>query len=124
MIATGSLRATLLVPDDSGDYGFISDLDIEEAVKEMRRNFESYGIEAPKFYMIDPLTRMSIRSMDLSNRIWKQFKFAFMPIKFGSSYPIEMQFSKQNLPPEIVTGVNVTKLHVQAGDKPPPEEFT
>jgi hypothetical protein len=46
----------LLVPDETGDYGFITTTDIEEAKKEMKRNFESYGIKSPRYYLIDPLT--------------------------------------------------------------------
>jgi hypothetical protein len=61
--------------------------------------------------------------MELSNRMWKVFKFTFMPSKFQEAYPKEMQFSKQNFPPELLAGTSITKLHVQAGDRPPPPEY-
>ena len=113
----------LLVPDESGDYGFISDEDILDAKRELELNFLKHGIEQPKFYLMDPLLRMSMRSMDLSNRLWKQLKFSFMPFKVRKIRPLEAQFSKQNFPPEILTGTSITKLHIQTGDSPPPLEL-
>jgi hypothetical protein len=83
-------------------------------------NFEGFGMESPDFFMIDPLTTMSLQSMDLSNRIWKHFRFAFMPCVLDKAYPSHLQFSKQNFPSELLAGTSITKLHVQAGGTPPP----
>ena len=119
-----AVYSIFLIPDENGDYSFISDAEISKIKKEMKMSFQGNGLPSPCYFMLDPLTTMSIGSMDLTNRIWKQLHFNFMPCVFDPDYPENLQFSKQNFPPEILAGTMVTKLHIQSGSTLPPPELT
>jgi hypothetical protein len=44
----------LLIPDENGGYDFITNEDFHEARKEMKRQFESYGLQKPNFFFSGP----------------------------------------------------------------------
>ena len=90
----------------------------------MKNCFEGRQLKTPDFFFLDPLTRLSHRSMDLVNRMRKKFKFTFMPVRHHPNHPDCVQFAHQNVPPEIITGTQTTRLHVQTGGSAPPEELT
>ncbi len=46
-----------------------------------------------------------------------------MPVRFHPDHPKCVSFSRQNFPPELLTGVQTTRLHVQTGDTRPPDEI-
>ena len=113
----------LVIPDENGKYTAITTEHIEETKKELEKDMATTIKKKPTFFFLDPLSEISYSTMTIMVDIYLQFGFHFFPVRFIPDHKGCVHMSMQQVPPEILTGSQVTRLHIQKGSIPPPEDL-
>ena len=112
----------LIVPDDNGEYQAITKQQMEE-VKEMVLGYFKDRSYSPVFLFLDPLMDISYHSMKIITELFLVFDFDMLPVRHVTGHQECVHLSMRQFPPEIITGVQITRLHIQGGTCVPPREL-
>jgi len=94
-----------------------------EGVKQTIKEAYSDREYAPVFFFLDPLSDISYHSMKIITELYLIFDFDMLPVRHVSGHPECVHLSMRQFPPEILTGTQVTRLHLQGGLCVPPPEL-
>ena len=111
--------SVLVIPPEHGLFRGIGLKEIKEmvaTVKEIRKS------DHVQFFLIDPMIEMSMETRDFLVNLYKETGFHFLPIGrgVGESHPTCVHFSKQKIPADLLTGTQITRLHIHQAGRPAP----
>ena len=109
----------LLVTDDEGSLAHIDKIMIKRAHQQLKEKLKHDQV--PLYFFLDPLHSISFSSRLVINDVFKQFQFSFYPVRTtGCTGCVRPALNIND--PELLVGVNKTRIHIQNGPVPLPEE--
>ena len=113
-----------IIPKEDGTFSDINPNHIQDMRRTIITRLREASIsKSPQFFVTDPLVDMSIETRDFLVDLYKELGFHFAAIKpRDDPHSKCVHFTKQQFPPEIIAGTQVTKLHIHQTNGPIPDE--
>ena len=113
-----------IIPKEDGTFSDITPNHIQDMRRTIITRLREASIsKSPQFFVTDPLVDMSIETRDFLVDLYKELGFHFAAIKpRDDPHSKCVHFTKQQFPPEIIAGTQVTKLHIHQTNGPIPDE--
>ncbi|HEY7536226.1 MAG TPA: reverse transcriptase domain-containing protein, partial [Thermodesulfobacteriota bacterium] len=112
------LYSILLVTDDEGNIGSITKQEIVKAKNRLKTLLGGRKLK-PLFYFLDPLVNVSLTTRQVLADLWTEMPFSFFPIQKKDGHELCIRPFLNMNEPELLTGVDETKIHFQIGPAPP-----
>jgi hypothetical protein len=93
-----------------------------EARKQLGKELQKQNL-TPLYYFMDPLVKISFSTRAIINELFKEFPFTFFPVNKVAGHEKCIRPALQLNNPEIMTGVNKTRIFIQSGNAKPPQRF-